>query len=87
MHHDAIVVLQSLSFNEARARFMLAMKLLLSTADDGKLDELELAYEINQKMAKRLEAIISIRKDEEKAKKEKNEDTLYDLLSSFSEDD
>lgn len=66
---------------------MLAMKLLLSTADDGKLDELELAYEINQKMAKRLEAIISIRKDEEKAKKEKNEDTLYDLLSSFSEDD
>lgn len=66
---------------------MLAMKLLLSTADDGKLDELELAYEINQKMAKRLEAIISIRKDEEKAKKEKNEDTLYDLLDSFSEDD
>lgn len=66
---------------------MLAMKLLLSTADDGKLDELELAYEINQKMAKRLEAIISIRKDEEKAKKEKNEDTLYDLLESFSEDD
>ena len=63
------------------------MKLLLSTADDGKLDELELAYEINQKMAKRLEAIISIRKDEEKAKKEKNEDTLYDLLDSFSEDD
>ena len=63
------------------------MKLLLSTADDGKLDELELAYEINQKMAKRLEAIISIRKDEEKAKKEKNEDTLYDLLESFSEDD
>ena len=38
-------------------------------------------------MAKRLEAIISIRKDEEKAKKEKNEDTLYDLLDSFSEDD
>lgn len=66
---------------------MLAMKLLLSTADDGKLDELELAYEINQKMAKRLKAIISIRKDEEKAKKEKNEDTLYDLLDSFSEDD
>ena len=60
---------------------------MLSTADDGKLDELELAYEINQKMAKRLEAIISIRKDEEKAKKEKNEDTLYDLLDSFSEDD
>ncbi len=80
-------MLQSLSFNEARARFMLAMKLLLSTADDGKLDELELAYEINQKMAKRLKAIISIRKDEEKAKKEKNEDTLYDLLDSFSEDD
>jgi hypothetical protein len=60
------------------------MKLLLSTADDGKLDELELAYEINQKMSKRLEAIIRIRKDEEKAKKEKNEDTLYDLLDSFS---
>lgn len=77
-------MLQSLTFNEARARFMLSMKLLLSTADDGKLDELELAYEINQKMSKRLEAIIRIRKDEEKAKKEKNEDTLYDLLDSFS---
>ena len=80
-------MLQSLTFNEARARFMFAMKLLLSTADDGKLCDLELAYEINQKMAKRLEAIINIRKDEEKAKKENNEDTLYDLLDSFSEDD
>lgn len=79
-------ILQSLSFNEATARFMIAMKLLLSTADDGKLEDLEIAYEINQKMAKRLEAIIKIRKDEEKAKKEKNEDTLYDLLDSFSEE-
>ena len=50
---------------------MLAMKLLLSTADDGKLDELELAYEINQKMAKRLKAIISIRKMKRKLKRKK----------------
>lgn len=78
-------MLQSLSFNEARARFMLSMKLLLSTADDGQLKDLELAYEINHKMAKRLDAIIKLRKAEEQAKKEHNEDTLYDLLDSFSD--
>lgn len=78
-------MLESLSFNEARSKFMISMKLLLSTADDGKLDDLELAYEINQKMAKRLKAIIDIRREEEKAKKENNEDTLYDLFDSCLE--
>lgn len=82
---DFAQMLQLLTFNEARARFMIAMKLLLSTADDGKLEDLELAYKINQKMAKRLEAIIDIRREEEKAKKEHSEDTLYDLLDIFSE--
>lgn len=77
-------MLESLTFNEAITRFMLSMKLLLSTADDAQLSDLELAYEINQKMAKRLEAVIKIRKEEEKAKEENNEDTLYDLLDSFS---
>lgn len=75
------------TFNLARSRFMFSMKFLLATADNGKLEDLKVAYEINQKMARRLEAIIKIREEEEKAKEESNEDTLFDLLDSFSEND
>ncbi len=74
------------SFVDARKNFMFSMKVLLATADQGKLDDLKLAYEINQKMATRLNAIIRIREDEEKEKKEKNKDTLYDILDALSED-
>lgn len=74
------------TFNKARSNFMFSMKMLLATADQGKLEDLKIAYEINQKMAKRLEAIIHIREDEETAKKETNEETLFDLLDNFSKD-
>lgn len=37
-------------------------------------------------MARHLEAFIKIREDEKKAKKEKNEDTLFNLLDKFSEE-
>lgn len=79
-------VLETVSFNEARARFMFSMKMMLATADHGELEDLKVAYEINQKMARRLQAIIEIREEEEKAKKENNEDTLFDLLDSFNEE-
>ncbi len=79
-------ILETVSFNEARSRFMLSMKLLLATADHGGLDELKVAYEINQKMARRLQAIINIREEEERAKKLNNEDTLFDLLDTFSDE-
>ncbi|MBU5334744.1 helix-turn-helix domain-containing protein [Anaerocolumna aminovalerica] len=77
-------MLETVSFNEARSRFMFSMKILLATADHGELDALKMAYDINQKMARRLQAIIKIREEEEKAKKENNEDTLFDLLDSFN---
>lgn len=80
---ELATLMDSLTFVEARSRFMIAMKLLLATADDSNLDDLLVAYEINQKMARRLKAIIEIRKEEEKAKKERQEDTLFDLLDSF----
>ena len=67
----------SISFIQARRQFMIAMKLLLATADSASLDDLELAYEIDQKMSKRLKAIIDIRKKEEE---NPEEDTLFNLI-------
>lgn len=77
-------MLESVTFTEARSRFMFSMKLLLATADSAELEDLKVAYQITQKMAKRLEAFINIREEEEKAKKENNEETLFDILDSFS---
>lgn len=78
-------MLESVTFTEARSRFMFSMKMLLATADNAELDDLKTAYQITQKMAKRLDAFIQIREEEERAKKENNEDTLYDILDSFTE--
>lgn len=78
-------ILETISFNEARNRFMFSMKMMLATADHGELEDLKVAYQITIKMSKRLGAIIDIREEEEKAKKENNEDTLFDILDSFSE--
>ena len=76
---------ENIGFEETRSKFMFAMKMLLACADHAEtLEDLKVAYEINQKMARRLEAIIQIREEEEKAKKENNEDTLFDLLDRFS---
>lgn len=78
-------MLESITFEEARNRFMFSMKMLLATADNGKLEDLKTASQITQKMNKRLQAIINIREEEERAKKENNEDTLFDILDSFTE--
>lgn len=80
-------MLENMPFKEVMSKYMFALKMLLATADHGELDDLKTAYVINQKMGKRLEAIIKIREEEEKAKKENNEDTLYDLLDSFNFED
>lgn len=79
-------MLEKMPFKKVMSRYMFAMKMLLATADHGELDDLKIAFEINQKMGKRLEAIIKIREEEEAAKKEHNEDTLFDLLDSFNEE-
>ncbi|MBQ3134813.1 MAG: helix-turn-helix transcriptional regulator [Oscillospiraceae bacterium] len=72
---------ESIDFKEALDRYMFSMKLLLATADNGKLDKLETALLINRKMGARLEAIVELRKQEER----KGEPTLLDLLEQIEE--
>lgn len=83
---ELAVMLEKMPFKKVMSRYMFSMKMLLATSDHGELDDLKVAFAINQKMGKRLEAIIKIREEEEKAKKANNEETLYDLLDFFIED-
>ena len=80
-------MLEKTPFKKVISRYMFSMKMLLATADHGELDDLKIAYEINQKMGKRLGAIISIRELEEQAKIDNNEDTLYDLFDNFNDEE
>ncbi len=73
----------SISFKEARKNYMIAMKILLATADSGSLEELELAYKIDQKMSARLNAIIELRKEEEQEKLKNDQETLFDLIGKL----
>ena len=66
---------------------MFAMKILLATADNGKLEDLERAQLINEKMDARLKAIIDLRKAEEEQKERSNTPTLQELLNSFPTDE
>lgn len=75
-------MLEDITFKEARSKFMFAMKILLATADYAELDDLEVAYQITEKMAKRLKAFIDIRRIEENDKKENDQATLYDLIDN-----
>ena len=77
-------ILDSVSFEEARSRFMFSMKMLLATADEGKLDDLKTAVVICEKMLKRLNAVIEIRENEEIEKENSNQETLFDLLDSLN---
>ncbi len=81
---DFSKIFENLDFNEAVLKYMYAMKMLLASADMAKLEDLKNAYLINEKMGKRLHAIIQIREAEERAKKENDEATLYDLLDDLS---
>lgn len=72
-------VFESITFKEAMERYMFSMKLLLATADDGELDKLETALLINRKMGSRLDAMIELRKKEERA----DEPTMLELLKKF----
>lgn len=75
-----------ITFNTAIKKYMFAMKMLLANADNGELKDLKIACEINKKMGSRLEAFVKLREQEEKAKREKDENTLYDLMDSLSKD-
>ena len=72
------------SFLQALKKYVFSMKMLLATAEDGTLDDLTTAVLVNKKLGERLESIINLKREEEKAKSEKKEDTLRDLIDKLS---
>lgn len=74
---------ESLTFKQAMTQYMFSMKMLLATADSGELDKLQTAALINKKMGARLDAIINLRKQEEKS----DEPSLYDLIERVEQSD
>lgn len=78
---DFNTLFASTTFKEARNNFMLAMKVMLATSDDATLEDLNLSLQINEKMMKRLKAIIQIREEEQSEGK-----TLADLIEQIPEE-
>ena len=75
-------VFESITFKQAMEQYMFSMKMLLATADSGELDKLKTATLINKKMGSRLDAIINLREQEEKA----GEPSLLDLIEKVEKD-
>lgn len=73
-------LLSNISFDDAIREYMVSMKIFLTTLDEGSLDKLEMALQINQKMGKRLETEIELKKKEQA----NDEKSLSDLLDSFT---
>lgn len=78
---DFNILFASTTFKEARSNFMIAMKLMLATSDDATLEDLNLSLQINEKMMKRLKAIIKIREEEQS-----EGETLADLIEKIPEE-
>jgi len=83
--NDFHEMFSKITFERAIDSFMFAMKMLLATAENGKLEDLKTAELIHKKMGVRLRNIIELREAEEKAKAEDDEETLFDLMDKFSE--
>lgn len=75
-------IFTSITFDEAVEQYMIAMKMMLATADSGSLQKLETALLINKKMGTRLKSVLDIRKMEE----EEKEASLRELLDSLSDE-
>lgn len=73
-------LLSNINFDEAIQEYMIAMKLFLTTLDEGSLEQLETALVINKKMGKRLETEIEFKKKEQAD----NEESLSSLLDSLT---
>ena len=73
-------LLSNITFDDAIKEYMIAMKIFLTTLDEGSLDKLETALKINQKMGKRLETEIELKKKEQAD----DEESLSNLLDSFT---
>lgn len=74
---------ETITFATAMSRYMFSMKMLLATADSGELEKLRIASLINKKMGARLDAIIQLREEEDKA----DEPSLHDLLEQVQGDE
>lgn len=73
---------EALSFSEAINQYVISMKLLLATTDKADLEKLKAAALVNEKMGKRLQAVIKMREDEEA---DPNQKSLFDLIEEISE--
>ena len=56
---------EAVSFDRVMRDYMMCTKMLLAKADDADLETLHTALTINQKMGKRLAAIVNVREEEE----------------------
>lgn len=71
---------EAVSFDQVMQDYMMSTKILLAKADDADLQTLRTAFTINQKMGKRLAAIIQLREEEES----NGDASLSELISSMS---
>ena len=62
---DFHMMFEAVSFDRVMRDYMMFTKILLAKADDADIDTLRTALTINQKMGKRLAAIVSLREEEE----------------------
>ena len=76
-------MLSSTNFDEAIRQYMFAMKLFMTTLDEGSIEKLETALKINEKMGMRLRNQIEMRRREEDSEGE----TWLDLLEKLKLED
>lgn len=69
------------TFKEAISQYMFSMKLLLSLSDEGEIKDLEIVCKINEKMNSRLEAIIDVKKKEQKGNDKNSFNELFEKFS------
>ena len=80
---DFHLFFENMNFDELLNQYTFAVKALLASADNGTIEKLNLAYQINRKLGNRLKMICEIREEEETAKVEKKEKTLSDLMEEL----
>ena len=70
---------EAVSFDNVMRDYMMSTKILLAKADDADLDTLRVALTINQKMGRRLNAIVTLREEEASS----GDASLLDLMEQF----
>ena len=53
-----------MNFERAIGKYMLSTKILLATIEEAEFEDLKILFEINQKLGKRIENMISIKENE-----------------------